>query len=148
MNTAPLSFLKSTLGTDLTIDDINHSLGLLHNWTDRYRELFKLANELVALPEAYKNDEHLVEGCENAVWLHHYFDQQSNKHYFMADSDSKIIKGLLVIVLSTCNQQASNTILAVDLHNILQQLNFGKYLTPSRTNGLLAVMDEIKAYCH
>ncbi|MFT5451002.1 MAG: sulfur transfer protein SufE [Enterobacterales bacterium] len=147
MNTAPLSFFKSTLGTELTIGDINHSLGQMENWTDRYRQLFKLANQLTALPEDSKNDSHLVEGCESAVWLHHYFDPQSDKHYFLADSDSKIIKGLLVIVLSTCNQQSSKSILAVDLNTIFQQLNFGKYLTPSRTNGLLSVMDEIKAYC-
>jgi cysteine desulfuration protein SufE len=147
MNNESLSFYESTLGTDLTIDDINHSLGLLSNWTDRYRQLFKLADEINSLPEDYKNDSYLVEGCENAVWLHHYFDQSSNKHYFRTDSDSKIIRGLLVIVLSTCNQQSSNVILAVDLNVILQQLNFGKYLTPSRTNGLLSVMEEIKGYC-
>jgi cysteine desulfuration protein SufE len=147
MNSSALAFHESTLGTELTIDDINNSLGKLSNWTDRYKQLFKLANEIVPLSDLYKDDEHLVEGCENAVWLYHHFDQQSNKHYFLADSDSKIIKGLLVIVLSTCNQQASNKILAVDLKTILQQLNFGKYLTPTRTNGLLAVMDEIKGYC-
>ncbi|MFT5520623.1 MAG: cysteine desulfuration protein SufE [Enterobacterales bacterium] len=147
MSTLPLAFLESTLGTDLNIDDINHNMGLLNNWTDRYRQLFKLANELIPLPEDYKNASYLVEGCENAVWLHHYFDQQSNKHYFMADSESKIIKGLLVIILSSCNQQSSSTILAVDLNTILQQLDFGRYLTPSRTNGLLSVMDKIKGYC-
>ena len=147
MNITPLAFSESTLGTELTIDGITQTLGQLNNWTDRYRQLFKLANQLIPLADNYKVDSHLVEGCESAVWLHHHFDLQSNKHYFLADSDSKIIKGLLVIVLSTCNQQTSETILAVDLQTIIEQLNFGKYLTPSRTNGLLSVMVEIKRHC-
>jgi len=65
----------------------------------------------------------------------------------MADSDSKIIKGLLVLILSACNGQQTIEIAEIDLRTMLEQLDFGKYLTPSRSNGLLSVMQTIQNYC-
>jgi len=147
MDSLPYPFSESKLGIKLTIDEFSTSLSSLKNWTERYRQLFKLADFIIPLEDKWRIDDYLVEGCENPVWLIYQYDKEQQKHYFMADSDSKIIKGLLTLILSACNGQQTKTIQGFDLESTINNLDFGKYLTPSRTNGLLAVMAEIRDYC-
>ena len=147
MQIIPYPFSESTLGIDYTIKDALDSFSTSKNWTERYRQLFKLADKIIPIEEQCRKDENLVEGCENSVWLIHYFDQTQQKHFVMADSDSKIIKGLLVLILCACNGQSSETILAFDLGPMLADLDFGKYMTPSRTSGLLSVIHKLQNLC-
>lgn len=144
MQTLPYPFSESTLGINFTIKDALASFSKSKNWVDRYRQLFKLADMIVPIEEDWRIEKNLVEGCESPVWLIHHFDQTQQLHYVVADSDSKIIKGLLVLILCNCNGQSSNTILEFDLEPMLVNLDFGKYLTPSRASGLLSVIHKIK----
>ncbi len=144
----PAPFSKSQLGVDITISELSRSLSNLDNWMQRYRQLFKLADLIIPLEDIWKVDKYLIEGCENPVWLIHHYDSIQMKHYFMADSDSKIIKGLLALLLAACNGHKGDEIVTFDLKLLLEKLDFGKYLTPSRTNGLLSVMNKIFNYCN
>ncbi|PCJ49228.1 MAG: Fe-S metabolism protein SufE [Gammaproteobacteria bacterium] len=144
MNKATPPFHDTDLDFALDLGQVISSLTQLSNWTERYRQLFKLANKLPPLAEEYRLEENMVEGCESPVWLIHFYCSDTNKHYFKADSDSKVVKGLLVIILAACNNQTRTTIETTDLEAILKRINFGKYLTPSRTNGLFSVMTRIE----
>ena len=147
MNTLPYPFSESNLGIEFTLNQACHSLSELKNWSERYRQLFILANRITPLDEQWRVDSNLVEECESPVWLIHHYDLEQQKHYFLADSNSKIIKGLLVLILCSCNGQSKESIATIQLEPLLKQLDFGKYLTPSRSNGLLSVMAKIQAFC-
>jgi len=142
MANIPSPFAESNLGIDFNYTDVGHAMAELGNWTERYKLLFQLVNRINSLDETYKIDNNLIEECESPVWLlhHHYQDH----HYFVADSDSKVIRGLLVIILCCCNGKHRDEILQLELELILKQLDLGKYLTPSRSNGLMSVMKQIK----
>ncbi len=144
MQTQPYPFSESTLGINFKITDALDTFSKSKDWVDRYRQLFKLADRNVPIDEHWRKDEYLIEGCESPVWLIHHFDQTQQRHFVMADSDSKIIKGLLVLILCNCNGQSSDTILKLELEQMLVKLDFGKYLTPSRSSGLLSVINKIK----
>ena len=144
MQTLPDPFSKSTLGINFTIKDALDSFSKSKNWVDRYRQLFTLADKNVPIDEQWRKDEYLIEGCESPVWLIHHFDTEQQRHFILADSDSKIIKGLLVLIICACNGQSSESILAFKLEPMLVNLDFGKYLTPSRSSGLLSVIHKIK----
>ncbi|MCP3675455.1 MAG: SufE family protein [Gammaproteobacteria bacterium] len=144
MQTLPYPFSESTLGIDFKITDALDSFSKSKDWVDRYRQLFKLADRNIPIEDQWRKDEYLVEGCESPVWLMHHFDARQQRHFIIADSDSKIIKGLLVLILCNCNGQSSDTILEFNLEPMLVNLDFGKYLTPSRTSGLLTVINKIK----
>lgn len=143
--TIPAPFSDSHIGIDITMEQVCQSLTELDHWSERYRQLFILADKNNVLDKPYRQEQYLVDGCENSVWLLHYHEPQQDKHYFVADSDSKIIRGLLVLILSGCNGQKADDIISIQLQPLLKQLDFGKYLTPSRTNGLLSVMDKIRS---
>ena len=142
----PQPFSES-LGIDYTLQAACQSLAELKNWSERYRQLFKLADRITPLDNQWRIESNLVEGCESPVWLIHHYDQQQQKHYFLADSDSKIIKGLLVLILCSCNGQNAESIASFQLEPLLKNLDLGKYLTPSRTNGLLSVFAMIQLSC-
>lgn len=147
MSQIPAPFTRSGPGIDTSLEDVCDSLASLKNWTERYRQIFKLADMITPMSSELRLDTNLVEGCESPVWLVHYFDTDEQKHYFVADSDSKIIKGLLFLILSGCNGQTSERISEIELRSLLKQLDLGKYLTPSRTNGLVSVMEKISSFC-
>ena len=146
MENTSILFTSSDLGIGYTLQDCCNSLTHLNNWQERYRQLFKLASKIIPLSDDLKLDKYLVKGCENSVWLHHYFDNVEQKHYFLADSNSKIIQGLLVIILSAVNGQTAKVILSIQLEPLLLSLQLGKYLTPSRANGLVSVMNKIQEF--
>ena len=147
MQSLPYPFSESTLGIDFTIKDALDSFSKSKNWVERYRQLFKLADRNFPIDEQWRKKEYLIEGCESPVWLIHHFDTKQQRHFVLADSDSKIIKGLLVLILCACNGQSSETILAFQLEPMLTKLDFGKYLTPSRASGLLSVIQKLQHYC-
>ena len=147
MSSLPLPFSESELGNGYSLEEAVESLTILKDWTQRYRQLFKLAAKIKPLQEQYKLEKHLVEGCESQVWMLHHFDRQHQKHYFIADSESKIIKGLLVLVLCSCSNKTTEELRTVNFEKLLKSLDFGKYLTPSRSNGLLSVIKKMQAFC-
>jgi sulfur transfer protein SufE len=92
-----------------------------------------------------RRDSNLIKGCESALWLSHSLSD--GRHYFLVDSDSVVIKGLAALILCRVNAKASVDILAVDFDQYFSILGLQKHLSPSRLNGIHALLKTIRTYC-
>ncbi|MFT5164665.1 MAG: cysteine desulfuration protein SufE [Alteromonadaceae bacterium] len=112
-------------------------------WEAKYRQIMLLGKQLPALDEQYKQDSAKVKGCESQVWLHHEIDEQGLYH-FAADSDARIIKGLVIVILAAYNQLTAKQIKQFDIEAYFAQLDLLKHLSPSRSNGIHAIVRSVE----
>ncbi|MBI0031244.1 cysteine desulfurase sulfur acceptor subunit CsdE [Gilliamella apicola] len=115
-----------------------------HNWQDRYRQLIVLAKQLPPMPEDLKTDENQVNGCENRVWLT-YQKQNDNTFIFQGDSEGRIVKGLLAILIIIANHKTAKEIAAIDFQSLLNQLKITDELSQSRLQGLTKLIERIES---
>jgi cysteine desulfurase/selenocysteine lyase len=115
----------------------------LKGWDSRHRQIMLLGKQLKRLDKSARNDHTLISGCESLAWLVTQKNEQ-NVFYFEADSDARIIRGLLVIVLAAFNNKTAVQIQAFDIESYFKTLGLIKHLSPSRGNGILAIVEKIK----
>lgn len=115
----------------------------LEDWMDRYQLLIDLGEEQTPLPEADKVDKNLIDGCQSRVWL--VCEQQGDKLHFRAESDALIVKGIVSLLLRVVNDQPASDILNADLY-FIEKVGLTEHLSPTRSNGLLAMIKQIKMY--
>jgi len=115
----------------------------INGWHNRHREIMLLSKKLTRLEKAARNDESLIRGCESLAWLVATSDKQGI-FTFQADSDAKVIRGLLVIVLAAFNGKNAEQIQQFDIDGYFEALGLIRQLSPSRSNGLLAIVEKIK----
>ena len=113
------------------------------DWMDKYQMLIDLGNELDVLNEKYKNDSNLIDGCQSRVWLQ--CDLVDGKLQFTADSDALIVKGIIALLIQVLSGHTPNEILDADLY-FIDKIGLKDHLSPTRSNGLLAMIKQIKAY--
>lgn len=113
------------------------------DWMDKYQMLIDLGNELDALNDKYKNDSNLIDGCQSRVWLQ--CDLIDGKLQFTADSDALIVKGIIALLIQVLSGHTPNEILDADLY-FIDKIGLKEHLSPTRSNGLLAMVKQIKAY--
>ncbi len=114
------------------------------DWQEKYRHIMLLGKALPKLDESLKQESAQVRGCESNTWLYH--KQIEGKHYFVADSDARIVKGLIALLLAACQGQTSEQIGRLNIPDYFKQLGLEGQLSPSRTNGLYALANSIKHY--
>ena len=130
-------------GTDITPGDIVEALSFFDNWEDRYKYIIDLGKELPAMDPASRSDENLVRGCQSQVWL--LKREEGGRLYFQADSDAFIVRGLLGVVLAAYNGKTAQEIRQFDINAYFEQLDLLKHLSPTRGNGLQAMVRRIQA---
>ena len=113
------------------------------SWDARHREIMLLSKQLKRLDKKQRNEQCLISGCESLAWLIAEKNSQGVFH-FQADSDAKIIRGLLVIVLAAFNGKTVAQIQSFDINHYFERLGLMTHLSPSRGNGLLAIVNKIK----
>ena len=113
------------------------------DWMDKYQMLIDLGNELDVLNEKYKNDSNLIDGCQSRVWLQ--CDIVDGKLQFTADSDALIVKGIIALLIQVLSGHTPTEILDADLY-FIDKIGLKDHLSPTRSNGLLAMIKQIKAY--
>jgi len=113
------------------------------SWDARHREIMLLGKDLDRLDKNRRNEQNLISGCESLAWIEASQRGQGVLH-FQADSDAKIIRGLLVIVLAALNDKTAVQIQAFDINSYFETLGLLQHLSPSRGNGVLAIVDKIK----
>jgi cysteine desulfuration protein SufE len=134
--------MSTEFGTDVTSDDIVETLSFFDSWEDRYRYIIDLGKDLPEMDDALKTDERIVRGCQSQVWL---VDQTTGEEIrFQADSDAHIVRGLLAIVLAAYNGKSRQQILDFDTEAYFSQLDLVRHLSPTRGNGLRAMVARIK----
>lgn len=134
--------MSTEFGTDVTSDDIVETLSFFDSWEDRYRYIIDLGKDLPAMDDALKTDERIVRGCQSQVWL--VDDIDGERIRFQVDSDAHIVRGLLAIVLAAYNGKTRQQILDFDTEAYFSQLDLVKHLSPTRGNGLRAMVARIK----
>ena len=124
-------------------DAVIEEFSEIDDWMDKYQMLIDLGNELDVLKEQYKTQENLIEGCQSRVWIQ--CDYQDGKLLFTADSDALIVKGIIALLLQVLSGHTPKEILQCDLYSIAR-IGLREHLSPTRSNGLLAMIKRIKAY--
>ena len=133
---------SNPFGTSISSDDIKDTLGFVDSWEERYKYIIDLGKDLPELPEEKRTDDRLVRGCQSQVWIDDAY--QDGKLWFAVDSDAFIVKGLLGVVLAAFNGRSPTAILAFDIDAYFDQLGLLKHLSPTRGNGLRAMVKKIK----
>lgn len=113
------------------------------DWMDKYQMLIDLGNDLEPLDEMYKTEQNLIDGCQSRVWLQ--CDDVDGKLVFTADSDALIVKGIIALLVRVLSGQTPKDILDADLY-FIDRIGLREHLSPTRSNGLLAMIKQIKAY--
>ncbi len=116
----------------------------LENWEDRYKRLIEIGRQLPPYPEQWRNEDLKVRGCQSQVWLHAELGA-NGRVSFAADSDALIVKGLVALLLKLYDMATPEEILATS-PDFIKELDFGAHLSPSRSNGLFAMVKQIKFY--
>lgn len=136
-------FDSSPFGREINDSDIISQLTPLKHWNDRYREIMQLGKQLPAFTSAMKTDEHRINGCESDAWLQVRQDTDGVL-WFAADADARIIRGLIALVLAALNGRQPEQILVFDIEHYFEQLQLTRHLSPSRGNGLKAIIDAVR----
>ncbi len=127
---------------------ITARLNGLSGWQERYRQIMLMGKELPVLSGEWKGDDARLHGCESSVWLHYHYDDETMRLYFIADSDARVIRGLIAIVLAVFSGKTPEEIEREDIEDWFRELDLFNHLSPSRGNGLKAIVREIQAIAH
>jgi len=113
-------------------------------WQQKYREIMLLGKQLPPMPEVLKTDDALVPGCESKVWMYLDFDLEENTLVIVGDSDTRIVKGLLAIVLALYNGLTPEQVMHTNAFAEFERLGLIQHLSPSRGNGIKAMVERIQ----
>ena len=136
------SFPDSPFGATITSDDIVEKMATFHGWEDRYRQVIQWGKKLPQMPEELKSEQVIVAGCESQVWL--VAQQDEDVWHFCADSDARIVRGLIALVMAAFDGKTSQQIQAFDIDDYFERIGLIAHLSPSRGNGLKAIVEQIK----
>ena len=128
-----------------TLDDIRASFAFFDAWEDRYRFLIDLGRNLDRLPDQHRIERNLVHGCQSQVWLVPAYDAEAEQLHLDIDSDAHIVRGLIAIARAAYDGQAPRDILAFDIEALFDEIDLLAHLSPTRGNGLRAMVARIRA---
>ena len=124
-------------------DEIIEEFSGFDDWMDKYQLLIDLGNEQVPLDEKYKTESNLIDGCQSRVWLQ--CDYKDGLLHFTAESDALIVKGIIALLIRVLTDHTPQEIIDADLY-FIDQIGLKDHLSPTRSNGLLAMMKQMKMY--
>ena len=124
-------------------DEVIEEFNDFTDWMDKYQMLIDLGSELDALDEQHKNNSNLIDGCQSRVWIQ--CDVKEGRLFFTADSDALIVKGIIALLIQVLSGHTAKEILNANLY-FIDRIGLREHLSPTRSNGLLAMVKRIKAY--
>lgn len=123
--------------------DIVEEFSFFEDWMQRYEHMIELGKSLPLIDPKYKTDDHIIKGCQSKVWVH--ADLREDKLFFTADSDAIITKGIIAILIHVFSGQAPQAILEAETA-FIDQIGLKDHLSPTRANGLVSMIKQIKMY--
>ena len=126
-----------------TQKNIVEEFSVFEDWLDKYNFLIELGNELPEINPLYKTNEYLINGCQSKVWLH--ADLVDGKLIFSADSDAIIVKGIVALLVKVLNERTPDEIVENELF-FIDEIGLSQNLSPTRSNGLLAMVKKMRLY--
>ena len=124
-------------------NEIIEEFALFDEWMDKYEHIIELGKDLPIIDDKYKVEENLIKGCQSRVWLH--AELKGNNLIFSADSDAIITKGIVGMVIRVFSNHTPKDIAESELF-FIDQIGLQEHLSPTRSNGLLAMVKQIKMY--
>ncbi len=122
-------------------NEIIEELEPLEDWMDRYQVIIEYGKDLEEPNDEDKNLKNLIQGCQSRVWI--VTEQRDGRLYFKADSDALIVKGIAAMLIRIVNGQKAEDIAKANLY-IIEKLQLTQHLSPTRSNGLFAMIQHIK----
>ncbi|MEY3598513.1 MAG: hypothetical protein RL521_935 [Bacteroidota bacterium] len=113
-------------------------------WMEKYEYIIELGKDLKTLPEELKNEDHLIKGCQSRVWINASKNADGTLH-FEADSDAIITKGMVSLVVRVFEGEKGQDIVDAPME-FLKEIGLMENLSPTRSNGLAAMIKQIKTY--
>ena len=124
-------------------DEIIEEFSGFDDWMDKYQLLIDLGNEQEPLDEKYKIESNLIDGCQSRVWLQ--ADYHDGIIDFTAESDALIVKGIVALLIRVLSGHTPQEILDAELY-FIDQIGLKEHLSPTRSNGLLAMVKQMRMY--
>ena len=133
-------------------DEIIEEFAGFDDWMDKYQLLIDLGNDQEPLDEKYKIESNLIDGFQSRVWLQadlvemrNEKGEMSNVIHFQAESDALIVKGIVALLIRVLSGHTPDEILNADLY-FIEQIGLKEHLSPTRSNGLLAMVKQMRMY--
>lgn len=124
-------------------EELIKTFEFLSDWEQKYEYIIDLGKELKTMPNERKNEENLIKGCQSQVWID--AELKDGKILFYADSDGLLPKGIISMLTSIYNEHTPQEILDSDF-DFISKIGLQEFLSPSRANGLSAMIKQIKFY--
>ena len=124
-------------------DEVIEEFQDFDDWMDKYQLLIDLGNEQPPLDPQYKTDDNLIDGCQSRVWLQ--ADMRDGLLHLEAESDALIVKGIIALLIRILSDHTPAEILSADLY-FIERIGLKEHLSPTRSNGLLAMVRKIRMY--
>lgn len=124
-------------------DELIEDFAFYSDWMEKYEYIIQLGKELPLMDEELKQDQFIIKGCQSKVWLHP--ELKEGKLYFSADSDAIITKGLVSLMVKVLSGNSPKEIVDTELY-FIDQIGLKDHLSPTRSNGLLAMVKQMKMY--
>ena len=124
-------------------DEVIEEFQDFDDWMDKYQLLIDLGNEQTPLEEKYKTEDNLIDGCQSRVWLQ--AEMRNGLLHLEAESDALIVKGIVALLIRVLSDHTPQEILDADLY-FIEQIGLKEHLSPTRANGLLAMIKKIRTY--
>ncbi|MBR3547318.1 MAG: SufE family protein [Bacteroidaceae bacterium] len=125
-------------------DEIIEEFSAFDDWMDKYQLLIDTGSDQEPLPEKYKTEQNLIDGCQSRVWLQADMTEEGLLH-FQAESDALIVKGIIALLVRVLSDHTPQEILDANLY-FIERIGLREHLSPTRSNGLLAMLKQMKMY--
>ena len=124
-------------------EEIVDEFAMFDDWDERYQYIIDLGKSLPVIDEKYKTEENIIKGCQSKVWLHG--EKKDGKVVFTADSDAILTKGIIAVLIRVFSNQEPSDILEADTA-FIDEIGLKEHLSPTRANGLVSMIKQIKMY--
>ena len=124
-------------------EEIIEEFAMFDDWLDKYDYLISLSDSLPVIAAEHKTDDYIIEGCQSRVWVDAHLEE--GKICYAADSDAIIIKGMLALLIRALGNRTPQEVVDLDLY-FIDAIGLKENLSPTRGNGLLATIKQMRLY--
>jgi cysteine desulfuration protein SufE len=126
-------------------NEIIEEFDMFDEWMEKYEHLIELGKSLPLINEKHKTTDNIINGCQSRVWLHAQLEKE--KVVFTADSDAIMTKGIIGLLVRAFSNQSPQEIVDADT-SFIDQIGLKDQLSPTRANGLLSMVKQMKIYAY
>ena len=128
---------------DNTQEEIIEEFSMFDDWLDKYDYLISLSESLPVIAPEHKTDDYIIEGCQSRVWVDARLED--GKIYYGADSDAIITKGIIALLIKVLSGRTPQEVVDLELY-FIERIGLQENLSPTRANGLLSMIKQMKLY--